>query len=340
MVKRYIIITAIILINSLNIYSQDTINFKLYDSLKTKTEDRHEVVAKRKQLDSNSRKLIDTLLSRNLIIADDRAIKSDQIKTEKSVDKAHAFFIQNDPDNFDVRLFRKINNSHTPLKTKILYTTDNTALPVAMLTGASLFAYSRIKRKTYDENTAYLSAVSELTSLSLVFGIKYIVKRKRPIDVLKNVNTKDSPFLDKYSFPSGHTALTFSLATTFALRYPQYPQVYTPIYLWALVVAYGRPYFGVHYPTDLLGGAAIGIGSSALIFSLRKELFNFKNQVLGEDKNDDGSINAGVLTFFAGSFALSALFDNFIFRESQNKRFFISPWMDGKRSGMNVKWKL
>ena len=130
------------------------------------------------------------------------------------------------------------------------------------------------------------------------------------------------------------------MATMFALRYPKYPQVYAPMYLWALMVAYGRPYFGLHYPSDLLGGALIGSGSSILIYSLRKELFNFKNQVLGEEKNDDGSINGGVVTFFGASLALSSILDNFVFRQGQEKKFFISPWMDSKRGGLNVKWKL
>lgn len=213
-------------------------------------------------------------------------------------------------------------------------------LPVAIMLPPSLFIYSRVKRNTYDENSAYLLFTSEFTNFAVTFGIKTFFKRARPLNALKNVHSKGMPILDVYSFPSGHTSTTFSMATLFALRYPKYPQVYAPMYLWGLVVAYARPYFGMHYPTDLLAGALIGTGSSVLVYSLRKELFRFKNQVLGEDKTDEGSINSGVLTFFGAAFAVSAIFDNFIFKEDPGKRFFISPWMDNKRGGLNVKWKL
>lgn len=328
-------------------YSQDTINFRQFDSLKTISEDSH------KYRNSSENESIDTLRTvkdtnytktpygneripqhRQLIIIENDAptdSNSNKIKNDK---------YKNDPYNIDVHMFRSINNSRSPLKTKILNTTDNSMLPVAILVPPSLFIYGRVRGKTYDENTAYLAFTSEVTNFAVTFGIKHFVKRQRPLNALPNVHSKGSPVLDVYSFPSGHTSTSFSLATIFALRYPKYPQVYAPMYLWAVMVAYGRPYFGMHYPSDILAGALIGSGSSILIYSLRKELFNFKNQVLGEDKSDDGSINGGVLTFFAGSFAISAIFDNFIFKEKPGKRFFLSPWMDTKRSGLNVKWKL
>lgn len=287
-------------------YSQDTINFKLFDSLKTKSEDSH------KKVNINQKNTGDSLI----------------------------IPFQPDPNNFDVRLFRKINNSRSPLKTKVLNTFDNSMLPVALMLPPSLFIYSRVKRNTYDENSAYLLFSSEFTNFAVTFGIKSFFKRARPLNALKNVHSKGMPILDVYSFPSGHTSTTFSMATLFALRYPKYPQVYAPMYVWGFIIAYARPYFGMHYPSDLLAGALIGTGSSVLVYSLRKELFRFKNQVLGEDKTDEGSVNGGVLTFFGAAFAISAIFDNFIFKEDPGKRFFISPWMDNKRGGLNVKWKL
>ena len=290
--------TVILFFLPIVIYSQDTINFKMYDSLKTKTED-----------------------SGNRII------------NYYSISRP-------DPDNFDVRLLLSRNNSRSHLKTKILNTTDTSMLPVSILVPPALMVYGRVRQKTYDENTGYLLFTSEVTSVALTFGTKILVNRQRPLNALNNVHSKGSPILDVYSFPSGHTSSSFALATMFTLRYPKYPQVYAPMFIWSLMVAYGRPYFGMHYPSDLLAGAIIGSGSSILIYSLRKELFKFKNRVLGEDKNDDGSINAGVLTFFGAAFAISAVFDNFIFKEDPGKRFFISPWMDNKRGGLNVKWKL
>ena len=335
---------------SVAIYSQDTINFKLFDSLKTKTEDSHKInkfdsnsdsinILQSKK-DSNFTKQPDLPDNIRLHSPNDRIIY-DVVNTHDSTTKWRIDNPNNnDPDNLDCRIFRSINNSRSPLKTKVLNTFDNSMLPVAVMLPPSLFIYGRVRQKTYDENTAYLAFTSELTNFAVTFGLKTFIKRRRPLQALENVQGKQMPVLDIYSFPSGHASTTFSLATMFALRYPKYPQVYAPMYLWALIVGYGRPYFGMHYPSDVLAGALIGSGSSILIYSLRKELFSIKNNILNETKNDDGSINGGVLTFFAGAFAISAIFDNFIFKEDPGKRFFISPWMDGKRSGVNVKWKL
>jgi undecaprenyl-diphosphatase len=211
-------------------------------------------------------------------------------------------------------------------------------LPVAILFPTSLFIYGRAYDKTYDENTGYLLLTSELTSGILTFGTKMIVNRKRPLEALSHVYTKGMPALDVYSFPSGHTSTTFSIATMFALRYPKYPQIYAPMYAYALIVAYGRPYFGMHYPSDLLVGAIYGAGSSVLIYSLRKELFKFKNNLFNENQNDDGSINAGTLSFFVGSFIVSGIVTNYIIKPPPGKRLFVSPWVNNKGGGLNINW--
>ncbi len=285
------------------INSQDTINFRAFDSLKTSSEDRSRIKK-----------------DNNILLLNENCAP--------------------DPDNYDTRLFRKINNSQTPFKTKVLNVTDRSMMPVSVLVPTSLFAYGRLRRKTYEENTGYLMSISAFTNLAVTFGIKTIVKRERPINKLQNVYMNGTPALDVYSFPSGHTSSGFAMATMFALRYPKYPLVYAPVFAWSLIVAYGRPYFGMHYPSDLLVGALIGTGSSIAIFSLRKELFNLKNRILSEDREDTGSINAGAATFFVGSFIASALVDSFITGGRVKNRMFISPWMDGKRGGLNVKWKL
>jgi undecaprenyl-diphosphatase len=212
-------------------------------------------------------------------------------------------------------------------------------LPVSLILPASMYVYGRAYDKTYDENTAYLLAGAEFTNMVLTFGTKLFIKRTRPLNALPNCYCKDKPVLDVYSFPSGHASTSFSISTMFALRYPKYPQVYAPMFAWSLIISYGRPYFGMHYPTDLLAGAVMGAGSSILVYSLRKELLSFKNQVLSEDKKDEGSINGGTVSLFVGSFLASSIVNTFILKPLPGKRLIISPWMDDKRSGLNVNFK-
>ena len=60
-----------------------------------------------------------------------------------------------------------------------------------------------------------------------------------------------------YGFPSCHAANTFALATFMSLLF-QSVRFRKAIFLWAGVTIYSRIYLGVHYPGDLLVGAAIG----------------------------------------------------------------------------------
>ena len=77
------------------------------------------------------------------------------------------------------------------------------------------------------------------------------------------------------SFPSGHTSLAFSTAASLSIQFNKW-YVTLPAYLWAGSVAYSRMYLGVHYPTDVLGGAAVGIGSAYLAHWLNQKFFKNK----------------------------------------------------------------
>ncbi len=61
----------------------------------------------------------------------------------------------------------------------------------------------------------------------------------------------------KFTFPSCHGANTFALATFTSLVFRR-RSVTIAIFAWAIFMCYTRMYLGVHYPGDLLAGAAIG----------------------------------------------------------------------------------
>ena len=93
--------------------------------------------------------------------------------------------------------------------------------------------------------------------------LKNGIKRNRPCEVLSDVHGRVSPS-DRFSFPSGHTAAAFVIATLLSYFYPLLSM---PLFSWALLVGFSRIYLGVHYPTDILAGLFIGLLSalSALI---------------------------------------------------------------------------
>lgn len=92
----------------------------------------------------------------------------------------------------------------------------------------------------------------------VTYGMKYLVDRQRPYerypDRVHAYSHENSP-----SFPSGHTATAFALATSLSVKYPKW-YVIAPSVVWACSVGVSRMNEGVHYPSDVLAGAAIGAG--------------------------------------------------------------------------------
>lgn len=84
--------------------------------------------------------------------------------------------------------------------------------------------------------------------------LKMHTLRPRPFEVVTDVVCAGCP-LDKFSFPSGHTlhAVSFSLILAH-----HFPALGPAVYGFALLVAVSRPVLGLHYPSDVLAGAAIG----------------------------------------------------------------------------------
>lgn len=70
--------------------------------------------------------------------------------------------------------------------------------------------------------------------------------------------------LDRYSFPSGHTlhAVSFTLLATDA-----FPVLGIVLWPFAALVATSRVVLGLHYPSDVAAGAAIGTGLALLAFA-------------------------------------------------------------------------
>lgn len=100
-------------------------------------------------------------------------------------------------------------------------------------------------------------AAALVIDLILCNGIlKNAVARVRPCDVNDAV-TLLIPRPADYSFPSGHTAAGF--AAVMALYLGQQKKLFGVSLVLALVIAFSRMYLYVHYPTDILGGIAVGV---------------------------------------------------------------------------------
>lgn len=125
------------------------------------------------------------------------------------------------------------------------------AVSLLLLVGAWAFEKPTIKI------VAIQTLIAHGIAALLANGLKHLIGRPRP----KFVHSGDwqmsltwASGLD--SFPSGHTTASFAVATVLAKRFPLFGPLGIAI---ALFVALSRILRGSHFPTDVLGGAVIGI---------------------------------------------------------------------------------
>ncbi len=93
--------------------------------------------------------------------------------------------------------------------------------------------------------------------------VKRLIKRKRPFDSMHGIRFLIPP-PDQFSFPSGHTAGAFVFAV---LMGHFFPALSIPWLVWSALVGISRIYVGVHYPSDVIAGAALGVLSAEFALS-------------------------------------------------------------------------
>ena len=79
----------------------------------------------------------------------------------------------------------------------------------------------------------------------------------------------------RYGFPSCHAANTFGLAFYLMFVFRQKGLTWL-LMAWAVLTCYSRAYLGVHYPGDLLTGAALGLLGAALCYVLFRRVARYK----------------------------------------------------------------
>jgi membrane-associated phospholipid phosphatase len=171
--------------------------------------------------------------------------------------------------NADIDLLRNFNNESTKGDQFFRFTSDATA-PIGIAVPVTMFTVSLINKDKVLQRNSFRSASTLVISSLFSTGLKYTIKRKRPYEQYPDIIQKHH--VGTFSFPSGHTSFAFATATSLSLSFPKW-YVIAPSFAYAGLVAYGRMHLGVHFPTDILGGMIIGIGSGFLTWQLDKWIF-------------------------------------------------------------------
>jgi membrane-associated phospholipid phosphatase len=89
-------------------------------------------------------------------------------------------------------------------------------------------------------------------AIGLNYALKLVVKRPRPVlEGLPPLGGAPSSL----SFPSAHATSSFAVATAMVRVDPAMAGAFVV----AILLALGRPYLGMHYPSDVLAGAFLGV---------------------------------------------------------------------------------
>jgi undecaprenyl-diphosphatase len=102
---------------------------------------------------------------------------------------------------------------------------------------------------------ALMMAGNGAAGVALYRFLKTRLVRERPFISHAGILCGTTP-LDRYSFPSGHTLHAVSFTMLACAHYPWLLPVLLPL---AFAMAASRVVLGLHYPSDVLAGAAIGV---------------------------------------------------------------------------------
>ena len=174
-------------------------------------------------------------------------------------------------DSLDISLLRQINvHRITALDGAFIFITQSGPIIAACIPLAFIII-GLIKRKKKIWMEGFMIAAPYLLAGVILNIIKLLFTRPRPFTSYSYIQKLSEG--GSSSFPSGHTSDAFSIAMIVSLFFPK-PAVVIPMFLWAALVGYSRMDLGVHYPSDVLGGAILGISSSVFCYRLFRKYRN------------------------------------------------------------------
>jgi membrane-associated phospholipid phosphatase len=162
-------------------------------------------------------------------------------------------------DRYDRLVFDIVHKIDNPTMHHIMEGVTQLGSHVAIGTAAGVTALAMIRDGR--KHDAWTVAISTGGAMAINTILKNIFKRQRPQELARRIKLPKS-----HSFPSGHSLLSAAtypiVAQHFVQRRSTATQavVHTISAITILSVGFSRVYFGVHFPSDVLGGFAAGFG--------------------------------------------------------------------------------
>ena len=171
-------------------------------------------------------------------------------------------------ENTDRNLFLWLNDKHVVWLDGVMFFISSNFFWLPVIVIAIWLIINKCGKKAW--LPIFLLILTYICTEQITNLVKHAVERYRPshnIEIQHLVHTVNGYSGGMYGFFSAHAANSFGLATLSALFVKN--RYYTiGVIVWALIVSYSRIYLGVHYPSDILVGAALGTIISMLFYFL------------------------------------------------------------------------
>jgi hypothetical protein len=167
--------------------------------------------------------------------------------------------VQGEADRYDEAVMKAVHRVEDPTITTALHAATQLGSHIAIGAAAGVTALMMLRRGR--KHDAWTVVVSTGGAMAINTILKNIFRRQRPIEMARRIKLPAS-----HSFPSGHSLLS---AATYPIvvhhlverhSLPVQAVAHTLSGMIVLSVGFSRVYFGVHFPSDVLGGFAAGFG--------------------------------------------------------------------------------
>jgi membrane-associated phospholipid phosphatase len=162
-------------------------------------------------------------------------------------------------DRYDEAIMAAVHQVDDPTMHDVMQALTQLGTHAAIGTAAGITAIALIRKGRRDD--AWTIALSTGGAMIINTLLKNIFQRRRPQELARRIKLPNS-----HSFPSGHSLLSAATYPIVVHHLVQNSSVETQAVahtlagLTILAVGFSRVYFGVHFPSDVLGGFAAGFG--------------------------------------------------------------------------------
>jgi undecaprenyl-diphosphatase len=170
-----------------------------------------------------------------------------------------SYVLRGKADPTDERILDVVHSSESPTMGRAMRAVTHLGEHYCIGAAAGLTAFTLVRRGRHDE--AWTVVISTGGAMIINTALKAIFRRQRPQNLARRIRLPNS-----HSFPSGHALLS---AATYPIvvqhlagesSLPARVAVHSLAATAILAVGFSRVYFGVHFPSDVLGGFTAGLG--------------------------------------------------------------------------------